>query len=87
MKKLVFGAAAVAALATVLGSGSAQAQCWWNGYATSCVAPQGYYQPYGPTYGYGYPYGWTSDGSPYSGNKPAWLPSYPGPRASGRAGQ
>lgn len=81
MKKALLGAAGVFTLGTVAFSGIAQAQCWWNGAATVCASPQAYPQTYQyPAY-YRYPYSYYG-----YGYKPAWLPSYPGPKPSGGAG-
>jgi hypothetical protein len=71
---------AAAAFALLAFSGGAQAQCWWNGWTTTCAAPPVYAQPYYGSY----------NGSPYAAfnaydyrdyrNQPDWLPTYPGPR-------
>ena len=92
MKRIVLGAAAAFALTAAAFSGSAQAQCWWNGWNWSCAAPPATaYQPYGTTYGYAAPvypgyYGY-SYSDQYTGYKPAWDPSFSGPRPSSGAGR
>jgi len=89
MRKTIFPAAAVVAvaLATVaVSGGAAQAQCYWNGYGTSCAAPPppAYQTPYYGAYpaqgaqGYAPYYG-----APDYGYQSGWPPANPGPRASG----
>jgi hypothetical protein len=85
MRKTLFGAAAVGALSAFACFGAAQAQspCVWTGFNWSC--PSDYY--YNPQY-YG-PYPYQSEGGSFpevAGQKPPWLPSYPGPRPSTGAG-
>ncbi|HKS88725.1 MAG TPA: hypothetical protein VJR70_04735 [Stellaceae bacterium] len=84
MKALMSGAAALA-LATFAFAVPASAQCWWNGY--SCAPAAAYGAPYWAPYGYSGYADYYGGGYPYYGYKPAWLPSIPGPRPSGRAGQ
>jgi len=87
VKKMLLGAVGAFALAAVAFSGSAQAQCWWNGYNYSCTAPtvvaptaMYYQEPYVPATAYP---AWNSyDYQDYRA-RPAWLPSYPGPRPGG----
>jgi hypothetical protein len=84
MRTTFVSAAGAVALSALAFAGSAQAQCWWNGYDYSCSAPPStYYQPapppvYGPT-----PYAaWNAYDYRDYRYDPRWLPSYPGPRAS-----
>ena len=82
MKRTLLGAAGAFALAAVAFTGSAQAECWWNGYNYSCAAapvvvPQVMY--YQEPYKTPYPAWNAYDYQDYRA-RPLWLPSYPGPR-------
>ena len=80
MKRILFSAAGAFAVAAVALSSGVQAQCYWTGLGTTCVAPPVYAAPY--YYGYA--------GSPFAAfnsydyrdyrYQPDWLPTYPGPR-------
>lgn len=85
MYKSVLGAAAAVVLGAVAFATSAEAQCFWSGFGYACAAPPvAYYGPYGAVPWQTYP---VVSGDGYWGFKPQWLPSYPGPRPSSRAGQ
>ena len=85
MYKAVLGAAAAVVFGAVTFATSAEAQCIWNGFNYACAAPPAaYYGPYGAVPWQTYP---VVSGDGYWGFKPQWLPSYPGPRPSSRAGQ
>ena len=85
MKSLMSGAAAFALVALAFAV-PASAQCWWNGFSYSCAQAPAYGAPYWGQYGYtNPPDNWS--GYPYYNYKPAWLPSYPGPRPSSGAGR
>ena len=81
MTRIVLSGVGAVALAAFAFSGSAQAQCWWDGFTTTCAAPPAAY--------YGAPYG----ASPYAAfnaydyrdyrYQPDWLPTHPGPKPSG----
>jgi hypothetical protein len=81
VKTALLSAVGAFALAAVAFSGGAQAQCWWSGYSWSCAPPvTPYAQPYAA-----YP-AWNAwDYQDYR-QRPAWLPSYPGPKPSGGGG-
>ena len=89
MRKTLLSAAGALVLAVAF-TGAAQAQCWWNGYSYSCVAPQTMYDQPQMVYS-DQPY-W-NPGSPYAAYnsydyrdyryQPNWLPSFPGPRPGG----
>ncbi len=86
MKQTVLSAAVTFGIAALALAGTAQAQCWWTGLGYSCAAPPAYYPPYWAPYGYvNYPD--YNGGFPVYSYKPAWLPSYPGPRPSSGAGR
>lgn len=78
MKRVFLGAAAVFAVTALMVPGGAQAQCWWDGFTTSCVAVPA---PYFPAPVWGTPYAaWNAwDFRDYR-FQPDWLPTYPGPR-------
>jgi hypothetical protein len=88
MNKAVLGAAAAVVLGGAVFATSAQAQCWWDGFTWACTGPAApaysYYEPYAGVPWQTYP---VISGDGYWGYKPQWLPSYPGPRPSSRAGQ
>ena len=79
MKRILFSAAGAFAVAAFALSSGAQAQCYWTGFGTSCVAPYAYGYPY-----YGYPVSpyaaWNSFDYRNYRYQPGWLPTYPGPR-------
>jgi hypothetical protein len=88
MRKILLGGAAAVALSVVAFTGTAKAECFWNGYGWSCAPAPTYYTPYTYPYGYYPGYYYNNAAPPYdtpewsTGYKPSWLPSYPGPRAS-----
>jgi hypothetical protein len=82
MKLAVIGTIAGLGLAAVGTAGPAEAQCWWTGLGYSCAAPSYSYPYYYPYNGYGYQNWSQRYGAPYYNDKPAWVPSYPGPRPS-----
>ena len=86
MYKAVLGAAAAVVFGAAAFATNAEAQCIWNGFNYACAAPVApvWGGPYYVTPWQTYP---TVSGDGYWGYKPQWLPSYPGPRASSRAGQ
>ena len=79
MRKALLTAGGAAALAVFAFTGSAQAQCFWDGFSYSCPAPSAMF--YEPSFYWGSPYpAFTShDYSDYR-FRPRWLPSFPGPR-------
>jgi len=86
MKKAVLGAAAAVVFGAVAFATSAEAQCVWNGFNYACAVPVApvWAGPYWAAPWQTYP---TVSGDGYWGYKPQWLPSFPGPRPSSRAGQ
>jgi hypothetical protein len=78
VKGTLLSAAAAFALAVLMLPGSAQAQCWWDGFTTSCAAPPA---PYYAAPFLGTPYAaWNSYDYRNYRYQPDWLPTYPGPR-------
>jgi hypothetical protein len=79
VKRILMSAAALFALAALVAPAGAQAQCWFDGFATTCAPVAPYYVP--SPYFYGSPYAaWNSwDFRDYR-VQPDWLPTYPGPR-------
>ena len=76
VKRVLLSAAAAFALAAVVVPGGAKAQCWYDGFTTTC-APAPYYAP--PYWGTPYA-AWNAwDFRDYR-MQPNWLPTYPGPR-------
>ena len=75
MRKIIVASLAAAAVAG-LTAGAANAQCWFDGYTTSCAPGPYYAAPY-----WGTPYAaWNAwDFRDYR-MQPNWLPTYPGPR-------
>jgi hypothetical protein len=77
--RIVLPAAGAFALALFVLSSGAQAQCWWTGLGPACAVEPVFPQTY-----WGSPY---AAFTPYDYRdyryKPAWLPSYPGPRPGG----
>jgi hypothetical protein len=77
MRRLILAGTAAIALSGMAFSGTANAQtCTWTGYSWSCPPTQ-YTAP-----GYYAPYAYPNDPYYSSTYKPAWLPSYPGPKPS-----
>lgn len=86
MRTTLLAGAGAFVLAVSAFAGSAEAQCWWNGFGYSCAAPPAAeYTPYPSSYATGAtPYAaWNAYDYRDYRRDPSWLPSYPGPKPSG----
>jgi hypothetical protein len=81
--KILMGGAAAFLLAAFTLVGSANAECWWDGFNWRCAGPTYAYPYYGNNWG-SYAPNWYEA---HPGYKPDWLPSLPGPRASSGSGR